>query len=48
MRSTIQEKIGQALPSLQEQARRTSDIAAHLLMGSAAKTQETQYTLPPK
>ena len=39
MRSAIQEKIGHGLPSLQEQARRTSDIAAHLLMESAAKTQ---------
>jgi polysaccharide pyruvyl transferase CsaB len=48
MRNAIQEKIGQALPSLQEQARRTSDIAAHLLMESAAKTPDTQYTLPPR
>jgi polysaccharide pyruvyl transferase CsaB len=39
MRSAIQEKIGHGLPSLQEQARRTSDIVAHLLMASAAKTQ---------
>ena len=39
MRSAIQEKIGHGLPSLQEQARQTSDIAAYLLMASAAKTQ---------
>jgi polysaccharide pyruvyl transferase CsaB len=47
LRSAIQEKIGQALPALQEQARRTSDIAAHLLMESAARTQGTQYNLAP-
>jgi polysaccharide pyruvyl transferase CsaB len=39
LHNAIQEKISQALPSLQEQARRTSDIATHLLMASVAKTQ---------
>jgi polysaccharide pyruvyl transferase WcaK-like protein len=48
MRNAIQEKIGQALPLLQEQALRTSDIAAHLLIESATKTLDTQHTLPPR